>query len=110
MNEAPTGRWSLPDGLWKAVSLLLLTFMVCAAFLSLPAGAKLTGEYALRVENAAMREEIRRLRADYDRLIGFLVDNISEIKKSQEIERHERRLMSKDIQWQTKWLQAAGRK
>lgn len=108
--ETPTGRGAFSEGLWKTIALLLLCFMLCAAFLALPAGAKLTGEYAIRVRLEKTEEELRRLRAEHDRFLRAVADSIIDIHKAQAEQSQSIKLMSKDVQWQTKWLQAAGRK
>lgn len=96
--EAPTGRGSL-EGLWKSIALLLLSFLLCAAFIGTPAGAKLTGEYALRLDLERERAERIRLQRQHD-------DFVRETGRKLEVLPG----MQKDVEWLVKWLQAAGRK
>src|SRR5688572_51667 len=97
METTPSGRGA--EGIWKLIALMLLSFLTCAVFLGLPAGAQLTGEYALRIELAAAKDELKRLRAEHDRAIRDTKKKLDRIEK-----------IASDLDWMVKWVQAAGRK
>lgn len=98
MDETPTGRGA-SEGLWKMIALMLFSFMCCAVFMGLPAGAKLTGEYALRVKLEAAEEEIRRLKAEHDTSFREMKTKLGKIES-----------IDSNLQWMVDWIKAAGRK
>lgn len=101
MSEA-SGH-SVADGLWKSIALLMASFILCAVFLGLPVGAKITGEDAIRRELrrtqedlALTRQDLKRERQERQKLEAELREPIRQIP-----------LMANDLKWMRTWIQRA---